>query len=191
MTGAGGNYIGAANQSQALTNFVNSVVDPAGVFLGVGKGETCNNYAITIIPAMSASLAANAPGKVALSYEGGTDWPTQSGYLAPANGYRLTYADAIMSIAAINSSQWATAQTNFFNTVAGFSNVFMPSIYTWIGSNIEISFSDPAPIPQQRWCYTSPDSYANISGTPTEGAGLTVNSPVWIAMSARNVALPN
>ena len=85
------------------------------------------------------------------------------------------------NIAVINSSQWATAQVNFFNAYNGPSKCFMPALDMWIQGAIG----------NQRWDYCTPDSYATIAGTPTEGAALTDNSPVWIAMSSRNQGLPN
>jgi len=60
--------------------------------------------------------------------------------------------------------------TNFFNSVSAIPKSFMSSIYIWING---------------RWAYCAPDTYAG----GVEGAALTVNSPVWIAMGNRNQAL--
>lgn len=169
----GGNYTGAANPSQALTNFVNQTA------------ASIASWAATIIPQYSSTLAAQAPGKVVVNYEGLQDWQTQTGKVTNG-GHTLTAGDSLFSIAAINSSQWATAVVNFFNALNAITNCFMPSQYIWIGSEDIVSLN-----PDQRWANCAPDSYATITGTPTEGAALTVNSPVWIAMGNRNVALPN
>lgn len=171
MSNIGGNYTGAANQSQAITNFVAQVVDAGNIY----SGETTTRYGTVVIPQFASQMPA---GKVVVSYEGGTDWQTQAGN--SQGGHVLTAGDSTFSIAVINSPQWATAQVNFFNVVGAISGSFMPSIYIWVGA-----------AGTERWSYCTPDTYATISGTPTEGAALTVNSPVWIAMGNRNQALPS
>ena len=154
----GGNYTGHADPAQAITNFVAGVVDAANRY---GE-ESTTRYATKVIPQFAAAMPA---GKIVLGYEGGTDWQTTVG--GNQNGHVLTAGDALFATAVINSPQWATAQVDFFDAVSKIPNCFMPSIYVWINP---------------RWGYCWPDSYATISGKPTEGAALTVNSPVWIAM---------
>ncbi|HEY6020167.1 MAG TPA: hypothetical protein VIY48_09780, partial [Candidatus Paceibacterota bacterium] len=168
----GGNYTGAANPTQAITNFVAKVVDAGNVF----GSESTTRYATVLMPQFASTIP---PGKFVINYEGGTDWQTQAGNVT-GGGHTLTAGDSAFSIAVINSSQWATAQTNFFNAVNAISGCFMPSIYIHVGAT-----------GTERWAYCNPDTYATIAGTPTEGAALTVNSPVWIAMGNRNQALPS
>ena len=110
----GGNYIGHANQSGAITNFVSRVVDATNKY---GE-ESTTRYATKIMPQFAAAMPA---GKVVLSYEGGTDWQTAAG--GNQAGHVLTAEDAFFSTAVINSPQWATAQVDFFNAVSRISTV--------------------------------------------------------------------
>lgn len=167
---SGGNYIGAANQSQALTNYVAAVVD-----VGSTSNESPTRYATFIMPQVSAALPT---GKVALGYEGGTDWRTTAGQAT--DSHIITTGDSLFTIAANNSSQWATAQVNFFTAYAGISKCFMPAIYQWIQSVVG----------DQQWSYCTPDSFALSGSVPTEGQALLNNAP-WVAMSAYNVAQVN
>lgn len=177
----GGNYTGAANPTQAITNFVAKVQA-----VGDGTGQSIDIWKNTWLPNYSTTLPS---GKVIVNYEGGADWQAQSGAKQPystigGSGYVLTAGDAAFSIGVLDSSQWATAQSGAFNAFNGIAKCCMPALYTWIGAGTPSA-------PAQRWAYCAPDTYASISGTPTEGAALTVNSPGWIAWSARNVALPS
>lgn len=168
----GGNYTGAANPTQAITNFVAQVVDVGSI-----NNQSITRYATEVWPQEAGALPA---GKVLLGYEGGADWQVTVG--ANQGGHTLTANDELFARAALDSPQWATAQVGFFNTVSAVPNSAMPSVFISIGGGTVAA-------PSQRWAYCAPDSYATISGTPTEGAALTVNSPVWIAMGNRNRAL--
>lgn len=173
----GGNYTGAANTTQAVTNFVNQVINTTS------GSQSITQWATVLMPVFSSKMA--AAGKVVVNYEGGTDWAASLGGTQTANTNITTQAQLNLVIAAINSSQWATAQVGFFNTIAStLSNCFMPSIYTWIGNEENNSGTISL---AQRWAYTAPDTYG---GTTTEGQGL-LNNPTWVAMSSRNVALPS
>lgn len=170
----GGNYIGAANQSQALANFVLQNVNPPVNFtIFSGQSQSTNFYSGNVLPQNSSALPA---GKVFLNYEGGQQWNVQIGKITSLNGYRINPADSLFGLAAQQSSQWGVGQTNFFNAANAIANCYMPSIYIWING---------------QWAYCSPDTYSLVSGTPTEGAALTVNNPAWINWSARNQALPS
>lgn len=168
MSNAGGNYISSANQSQALANFVNLTVDANNYF----TTESPTRYATVLYPQYSTVLG---PTKDVLGYEGGADWVSVTGVVTGGNTV-LSPGDAAFSFAAINSSQWGTAQTNFFNTISLISNVFMGAIYLWINA---------------RWGYANPDSYPIPAGSGAEGDALTIDSASFIAMANRNVALPN
>jgi hypothetical protein len=162
----GGNYLGAANPTQALTNFVAQVVS--------GSGQSCNGYCNPASPTAGLdqqfASAMVSFGKISIQYEGGTDWdPVRSG------GAFQTFLTA-----AINSSQWSSAQIAYFNATSSLTGTGMPSVY------LMISDGNGQGQPDQRWAYASPDAYA--SGT--EGQAL-LNCPVWVAMGARNQALPN
>lgn len=172
----GGNYTGAANPTQAITNFVGQVTTTTS------NSESITKYTTVLMPQFASTLASLTTGKVVLNYEGGTDWPAGANQGIP--GGSLTVAQAAFTIAVIGSSQWATAQVNALNTINAISGCFMPSIYIWIGAQ------DGSGNKSQRFAYCAPDSYALNGGVPTEGQAL-LNSPVWVAMSARNVALPS
>jgi hypothetical protein len=66
----GGNYTSVAKQTQAIANFVNSVVT------GIGGNQSaylfCNQSGQGIIPDFAAALAST--GKPIINYEGGADW---------------------------------------------------------------------------------------------------------------------
>ena len=167
---AGTSPYSSPNQTQAITNFV------AKVKTGAGGGQCIDDYLNNSLVGHTADYAAamHAIGKSAINYEGGTDWPASIG--STAASHTLTAADVTFVTAVINSTQWRDAQVNYFNRTAQLSGSAMPSVYTYLGG--------PG---NQRWAYTMPDSYG---GTSTEGQGL-LNSPVWVAMSSRNQALPN
>lgn len=165
----GGNYIGAANQSQALTNYANVVQDNGNI-----NNESPSRYINYIASQVSAALPA---GKYGICYEGGTDWRTFAGLAT--DSHTLTTGDSLFTVAVNNSSQWATIQINFMNTWCAFPNLFMPSIFIWI----------QAPTGNQQWAYCSPDTFALSGGIRTEGQALK-NSAPWVAMSSRNVSGP-
>ena len=168
MTNVGVNYSGAANQSQAITNFVAAVVDAGNIYAGA---QSTTGY-ISVISGFASTLPA---GKVVLGYEGGTDWQTVAGSIAPGEGpnnHIVTSADSLFLFGVVNSAQWGTAQANFFTAYKAIPKSFMPAIYIWI-----------AP----RWGYCNPDSYALSGGVPTEGQAL-LNNGAWVDMSAFNAA---
>lgn len=160
---SGGNYSGAANTVQAITNFVTATssfaidnwVDPT-----LTTGKTVD-FATAVRPY----------GKTAINYEGGEGWTITTTALGgwQLGSHTVTVADAAFLFAAVNSTQWATAQVGYFNRAAQVSNTAMQAIYTTIGS---------------RWSYTPKDTYQG----GVEGAALA-NSPVLAAMGARNRAL--
>lgn len=164
----GGNYTGAANQSQAITNFVASIKSgPDG----------SDHFLSTQLTQFSSFMT--PIGKMVAQYEGGNNWEAKlNGNLG---GHTLTQADNTFSIAVINSSQYGALQTNFFNSFCAISSqCFMPSMYTWIGAGTSSN-------PVQRWAQTSPDAYG---ATGIEGGGLTaISGNVWNSLGARNQAL--
>lgn len=164
----GGNYSGAANPTQAITNYVNQMLGTpplAGAQATTFYVDAVGNGTLK----QFADVAAIS-GKVAINYEGGTDWAVDAG--VGQAGHTLTSGDAIFAKAIINSSQWATAQVGYFNRAALVPNAAMQAVYNHIGYGT------------QRWSYAYPDSYA---GT-TEGLALT-NNLTWAAMGTRNRAL--
>lgn len=158
----------------AITSFVNEVTNNPN---NDNTAQSISNYLNSSLVGATATYAAAmaAIGKVAINYEGGADWPTAVGN--SLNGIRtVTSADNLFLTAVLDSSQWATSQVGYFNRTSMLAGSAMPSVYTYLGAT-----------GNQRWAYTQPDSYG---GTSTEGQGL-LNSPVWVAMSSRNQALPN
>jgi hypothetical protein len=167
---AGTSPYSSPNQAQAITNFVaQASINITNLLALVGPGT--NTFA-TVMQGVS-------PPKVVVNYEGGADWLTRAGNTY--EGHLITAADQIFLQAILDSSQWSTAQLGFFTSFAAITGCFLPAIYIHISTTIT----------DQQWAYCTPDSYATISGTPTEGAALTVNNAFWVAGSTRNQALPN
>jgi hypothetical protein len=170
----GGNYTGAANPTQACANFAvactHSTQIPAdGVF---------DKYLAPSLTGYTANFAAAVRpyGKVAINYEGGTNWDVAVGVNFYGTGHLITLADSAFLIAAIGSSAYAVATITYFNNTALVPNSAMPSVYLFIAN-------------PQRWAYAAPDTYAdNSGGTQTEGQQL-LNSATWVAMGARNQGL--
>lgn len=156
----GGNYTGAANPTQAVTNFV----------AAIAPNFTTYETNITTVSGWMPS------GKFYFGYEGAADWPTLAG--SNYQGHILTSGDQAFLIGASISTQWGTALTNFWNTISALPHVALPGAYTYAAANVG----------DYRWVYAAPDTYANVSGTPTEGQAL-LNNGAWAAMSARNLAL--
>lgn len=172
---AGTTPYSSPNQAQALTNFVTQVVSNPGADV---NAQPVNGYLNNSLSGLTATYAAAMVirGKTAIGYEGGPDWPTATGSQTEG-GHVITAADNVFLIAALNSTQWRDAQVNYFNRVATVAGAAMPAIFTYIG----------AAIGNQRWAYTTPDSFG---GTVTEGQGL-LNNPTWVGMSSRNQGLVN
>lgn len=169
----GGNYSGAANPTQAVTNFVNHVKSDTG-----SGNQSIDQYAGTLRPAYAAALPVGVPS---IEYEGGADWQVRAGNCGTQCNTLLgaiTTNQSNLLRAALNSTQWGTAQTGYFNTVAAISNAAMPSVY------LSVAGTSTPPPGDQRWGYASPDSYA--SGT--EGQAL-LNNGAWVAMGSRNHGL--
>lgn len=167
---AGTSPYSSPNQTQAITNFVNQMLGTPPL-----AGALATTFYCDATGAGQMTNYANlckAVGKVAINYEGGTDWNVQAG--GSQAGHSFTSADSIFATAVVNSSQWATAQVGYFNRIAAIPGAAMPSIYTFIGFG------------SQRWSYCNPDSFL----ASVEGAALTAN-PTWAAMGTRNQALPS
>jgi hypothetical protein len=170
---SGGNYSGAANPTQAITNFVNHAKTDTG-----SGNQSIDTYSGTLRPAYASALPLGTPS---IEYEGGANWQVRAGscgtncqtLLGP-----ITTPQANLLRAALNSSQWGTAQAGYFNTVAAISNTAMSAVYLMVNG------TDVPPPGDQRWSYASPDSYA--SGT--EGQAL-LNNGAWVAMGTRNHGL--
>jgi hypothetical protein len=176
----GGNYSGAADQTQAMTNFVNQIVT------GVGTQST-NDYTNPSSPTAgrdhSFASAMAGFGKASIHYEGAQDWRCVPYSVEARNDWdsiQLTTAQANFKRAVINSSQWATALVNYFNATQLVTNSYLPAAY-YITNNRDGSGA----VLDQRWAFSTPDTYGQ-SGT--EGGGLAAN-PAWVAMGNRNRAL--
>jgi len=169
----GGNYSGAANPTQAITNFVNQVVT------GVASQST-NDYTNPANPTAgrdsSFASAMAALGKASIHYEGAQDWSCYPG-AGDWGSITLTTNQATFKRAVINSTQWATALTNYFTATQLVINSYLPAAYYITGGSSGVL--------NQRWAFSTPDTYGQ-SGT--EGGGLAAN-PAWVAMGNRNRAL--
>lgn len=163
-------YAGAANPTQAITNFINQMLGTPPIV----NAEATTFYVDAVGNGTLKQFAdvARALGKVAINYEGGADWSTTAGDLAGTQGseHTITSADALFTTAVQNSSLWSTTQVDYFNRAALVVGAAMPSVYNHIGYGT------------QRWSYAYPDAY---SGT-TEGGGFNAT---WAAMGTRNRAL--
>jgi hypothetical protein len=165
----GGNYVGVANPTQAIVNFVANQTGQTG--------QTIKSYCDHASP--SAGIAGqfstllSGYGKRSIGYEGGTDWHVAVG--ESNNSHVITADDSLFLNAVNQSSQWATAQIGFFNDVGTLSVSGLMPLYTFLSSS---SLA-------MRWAYAAPDTYAG----GVEGAALTVNSPLWVALGVRNQAL--
>lgn len=171
----GNDYTGAANPTQAITNFVANVTTQTGQTIK----SYCDHANPTAGIAGQFDTLMSGYGKRAIGYEGGTDWQCALNGTVGTT-HTITAADSLFLCAVNQSSQWATAQTGFFNDVATLSVSGLMPIYQY-------QINTPLNL---RWAYISPDTYATIGGIPTEGGAMT-NSPMWTALSTRNQALTN
>jgi hypothetical protein len=173
-TGAGSftfdSLLYATNKPQAITNFVNSAVANSNLGEGLAGWVT----------AQSQYAAQCGTGQYVVHYEGGPNWEYRVGQpLSCREGFERNIAtadEAALLKDVYNSSQLATAMTNYFNTVSATVKSAMPGLYLSVS-------------PGQRWAYAWPDSYA-VGGvsTGTEGGGLTAN-PTWAALTTRNATV--
>jgi hypothetical protein len=161
-------YVGLANPTQAITNFVAKVKTNT-------SGQAIDNYLDDSLVGFTATYAAamRTLGKWFLNYEGGADWHTASGSNI-RDIHTVTAGEAELLLAALNSTQWRDAQVGYFNRAALVAGCAMQSIYIYIGAT-----------GNQRWSYCMPDAFG---GTTTEGQGL-LNNPTWVGMSSRNQGL--
>jgi hypothetical protein len=161
-----GDYRGAVNQSGALQDFVDAVRGVAPVDT---TNETVNRYCNPAAPTAGveagyvAHTGFGSAGKVLIHYEGGPNW----GVGNPIN----RDPGSVFLYAANQSSQWATAEINYFNARATQTGMAMPGVFGWI--------SDFG-----QWSYAVPDNYASH----IEGQNLK-NTAFWPALGARNKAL--
>lgn len=162
----GGNYTGAANQTLAISNFV--AQNDNGP-LGAGTNGVCLNwYYVNMMTRLADNLI--PAGKYLCQYEGGSNWQTR------AAGYPVGYP--ALSVAAINSAQWGTAQINFWKRCANYSpKLTMPSLYL----SVATGFGNT----DQQWAYAIPDTYAKVADVWAEGQALA-NNGLWSQASARN-----
>jgi hypothetical protein len=160
----GGNYTGAANQAQAITNFVAAVQSgPASSCI-----DTWVNAGLNSGKSVDLAAAVRPYGKTAINYEGG------EGFVLTAGSYNLgshtvTSADATFLQGIINSTNWRDAQVGYFNRAAQIGNLAMQGVYTMIGT---------------RWAYAVEDTYSG----GVEGAALSGN-PCFAGMGTRNQSL--
>ena len=173
-TANGGNYIGAANPTQAITNFVNNIVTQ-----GTGDNQTINNYSSQgsptagILGAISTGLTNAGGNKRIIQYEGGNDWACLPG--AYQENHQVTSGESLFMNAVCQSQQWATAQSQFLDNIKSIPNHGPGALYLSIkGATNDL-----------RWGYVAPDSYSG----GVEGAAIN-NSPMWVTVGARNALLP-
>ena len=124
------------------------------------------------MPAYFSALA--VLGKVAINYEGGTDWAVAVG--GNLGGHTITDDDNTFIRAVMNSQQWSDAQVGFFNSFNSVAGAAMPSVYLLIGNSTNLTAKD------QRGAYCAPDQYGYLGDT-------LANNATVVAMAARNRAL--
>ena len=174
---SGGNYTGAANPSQAITNFCTYVGNYTS---DGGEGSLDMTKSGGYFDQFSSGILA---GKYVFCYEGGPDWPTDVGYTFDSHSgtpYTITSASSAFLIAVQLSSTWATTQIAVWNNYITRSNCYFPAQYLWENVNTGGDTGHAA----YRWAYCSPDAYA--SGI--EGQALLNASP-WTAESAYNLGI--
>ena len=172
-----GPYSGAANQTQAIANFVTKASSTGNTW------QTTKNFCDGSNPTAgkdySFSSAMTSAGKASIHYEGGMDWVSRQGE-NDWTGTPLTANQAAFKRAVQNSTQWATAYvTDYMGAITNLANSYIPASYL-----ITNEYTGSGGTIQQRWAHASPDTYA--SGT--EGQAL-LNNPTWVAMGVRNRAL--
>ena len=181
-TNGGGNYSGAANPTQAITNFVNNVAS--------GGGQSMDYYCNPTNPSAgsdsSFAVAMAGFGKKSIHYEGSFDWWCVEGAHDWAS-ITLTANQAAFKRAASNSTQYATAfVTRYMGAINALANSYIPAAYyITMDYNGEGGGSPPLYYPDQRWAHATPDTYAG----GVEGQAL-LNNPTWVAMGVRNRGLP-
>lgn len=165
----GGNYTGGANPTQACQNFVTQMV-----------ANTDQGIAGYLTAGASFNAGMVTQGKRHIQYEGGANWITTTGGLL--NAHTITAGDTLFLIGIYESSAWATAQINFFNSIVAADSVAGPmSIFTFLTGTSGSGF---------RWAYAAPDTYLNPPGTGAEGDAFNIGSPLWIGFGSRNRSLP-
>lgn len=170
-TNGGGNYIGAVNQANALSNFANQVATGS-----TGGSSQSTTFYKSLATSYSNALA--PIGKWGLQYEGQQDWDTTAGdALSSATGgvgRLISWADAGFLLAAQGNSAWSTVTRDFQSSYRANAFMAMPSWYI---------------MRQQRWGWTSvngrdtqPDDYAG----GIEGGAF---NPTWIDNGTVNQTL--
>lgn len=164
----GGNYIGAANPTQAIANFVDNMVNNT-------INETIGSYCSQANPSAGrlAQFCTGVSPKIVLEYEGNQNWACAAGL--SNQSHVLTSGDSIFANAVCQSQQLATATAQFFDNIKTLSNHGPVALYNWLKDNPN----------DLRWGIYGPDSYQG----GVEGAGIN-NSPMWSTLGARNALLP-
>lgn len=167
MTGpahGGGNYTSAANQSQALSNFVTKTVTDTVEGLA---------YYASIHSQFTANMG---DGQFVCQYEGGPNWTTLTGALANGvypNFHQVTVTDTPFLVASYHYAGLGTGIVNYMNTICAQANTALPALFLSVNSGY-------------RWTFSAPDSYD--VGSSVEGSGLS-NNPAWTAVSTRNASV--
>jgi len=157
----GGNFVGAANPTQALVNFVANLTG--------GGGAIPEYYGY----AQSYDTTLGALGQKAIQYEGGTNWPVAvSTYFSTA----LTPNEAAFMAAAQGSTQWATAFVTATNAYSALSSTIMPAIYAGV-------FARWGHVSVNALNSPSPDTYSG----GVEGAAWNAE---WTQLGTRNAGIP-
>lgn len=165
----GGNYSGAANPTQAITNFVNNIVNST---VNETIGAFCSQASpgAGILGAFNTAMV--SAGKRVIQYEGGTDWACAAGSFNQS--HLLTAGDSLFVNAVNQSSQWAAAQAQFFDNIKNLSNHGPPALYLYLKSSTG----------DLRWGYAAIDPY--LGGV--YGDNITTKA-MWTTMAARNALL--
>jgi hypothetical protein len=166
----GGNYNDAANPARAIKNLVNalSVSTRGSPGPGIADWITIHRQYLSYMPS----------GKYLLNYEGNFDTSVVTGRTMDG-GHVITARDHVFLTAALTSSNWGAALSNFMTRLCSLSQQFgLPAAYLSVGFGVS-GAND------MRWSFAAPDSYAG----GTEGQAL-LNNGSWVALANRNRALP-
>lgn len=167
----GGNYIGAANQTQAIVNFVAAVVGPSTGSQTVSAFCSAGSPNAGLIGQIATGIGLT---KTVIGYEGSTDWGIGVG--GGVQNHTVTGPDNLFVKAVNVSTQFATALMGLFSNLTQITNAGPQAIYLTQSQNGSTS--------DLRWAYFGADTYSG----GVEGAAF-LNAATLSALITRNQAL--
>lgn len=158
----GGNYVGVANPTQAVANFVAQV----------SSGDDSQSTAAFKALAISYSAAFAPLGKYSIGYEGGAEWQVQPNDVY--GGHTLTANDSTFMLAAQGSSAWSTAFQSWLTSFKANSLSVMPPLYVMV---------------ENRWGYTTVNNGAADPDTYSGGVEGGALNTTWTTNGTANQSI--